>query len=98
MKIEIGRTTVAAILAEAGLEPAPERTRKRTWKHFLRSHWETLYACDFFSVETLGTFGAVRIDSLALDDRIWLNSDFRTMVTSRSASSDAVLMAVKINS
>ena len=52
MKIEIGRTTVAAILAEAGLEPAPERTRKRTWKHFLRSHWETLYACDFFSVET----------------------------------------------
>ena len=44
MKIEIGRTTVAAILAEAGLEPAPERTRKRTWKHFLRSHWETLLA------------------------------------------------------
>ena len=61
MKIEIGRTTVAAILAEAGLEPAPERTRKRTWKHFLRSHWETLYACDFFSVETLGTFGTVRV-------------------------------------
>jgi putative transposase len=61
MKIEIGRTTVAAILVEAGLEPAPERTRKRTWKHFLRSHWETLYACDFFSVEILGTFGTVRV-------------------------------------
>jgi hypothetical protein len=61
MKIEVGRTTIAAILAEAGLEPAPERTRKRTWKHFLRSHWETLYACDFFSVETLGTFGTVRV-------------------------------------
>lgn len=49
MKIEIGRTTVAAILAESGLEPAPERTRKRTWKHFLKSHWETLYACDFLA-------------------------------------------------
>src|SRR5450432_2693966 len=61
MKIEIGRTTVAAILAEAGLEPAPERTRKRTWRHFLMSHRETLYACDFFSVETLGTFGTVRV-------------------------------------
>jgi putative transposase len=61
MQIEIGRTTVAAILAEAGLEPAPERTRKRTWKHFLKSHWETLYACDFFCVETLGTFGTVRV-------------------------------------
>jgi hypothetical protein len=33
------------MLAEAGLEPAPERSRKRTWKQFLRSHWDTLYAC-----------------------------------------------------
>jgi transposase len=27
LKIEIGRTTVASILAEAGIEPAPERGR-----------------------------------------------------------------------
>jgi transposase len=60
LKIEIGRTTVANILAEAGIEPAPERNRKRTWKHFLRRHWETLYACDFFAVETLGVFGTLR--------------------------------------
>ena len=60
LKIEIARTTVASILAEAGFEPAPERSRKRTWKQFLRSHWETLYACDFFAVETLGVFGSVR--------------------------------------
>lgn len=61
LKIEVGRTTVASILAEAGLEPAPERLRKRTWKQFLRAHWETLYACDFFAVETLGAFGTVRV-------------------------------------
>jgi hypothetical protein len=60
LKIEIGRTTVANILAEEGLEPAPERNRKRTWKQFLKSHWKTLYACDFFSVEVLGLFGTVR--------------------------------------
>jgi putative transposase len=60
LKIEIGRTTVANILSEAGLEPAPERNRKRTCKQFLKSHWQTLYACDFFSVETLGMFGTVR--------------------------------------
>jgi hypothetical protein len=60
LKIEIGRTTVANMLAEAGIEPAPERRRKRTWKRFLKSHWDTLYACDFFSVETLGVFGTVR--------------------------------------
>jgi putative transposase len=60
LKIEIGRTTVASILADASLEPAPERSRRRTWRQFLKSHWETLYACDFFSVETLGAFGTVR--------------------------------------
>jgi putative transposase len=30
LKIEIGRTTVADMLAQAGIEPAPERSRKRT--------------------------------------------------------------------
>jgi transposase InsO family protein len=60
LKIEIGRTTVADILAEAGVEPAPERRRQRTWKQFLRSHAETLYACDFFGVEVLSLFGTVR--------------------------------------
>jgi putative transposase len=35
LKIEIGRTTVASILAEAGVEPAPERNRRRTWARFL---------------------------------------------------------------
>jgi putative transposase len=44
LRIEVGRTTVANILAEAGVEPAPERNGKRTWTHFLKSHWATLYA------------------------------------------------------
>ena len=60
LKIEIGRTTVAKILAAEGIEPAPEREKKRTWKRFMKSHWETLCACDFFSVEALGAFGTVR--------------------------------------
>jgi putative transposase len=60
LKVEIGRTTVANILAEAGLDPAPERERKRTWKQFIRMHWDSLYACDFFSVEVLGLCGTVR--------------------------------------
>jgi putative transposase len=60
LKIEIGRTTVADILAEARVEPAPDRRRQRTWKQFLRSHAEALYACDFFGVEVLSLFGTVR--------------------------------------
>jgi len=51
---------VANILKEAGIEPAPERESKRTWKRFMKMHWDTLYACDFFSVEALGLFGTVR--------------------------------------
>jgi hypothetical protein len=60
LKIEIGRTTVVNILLEEGIELAPEREKKRTWKQFMKSHWDTLYACDFFSVEALGPFGTVR--------------------------------------
>jgi len=60
LKIEVSRTTVANILAEEGLEPAPERKKKRTWKAFLKAHWETLYCADFFTVEALGMNGTVR--------------------------------------
>ena len=60
LKIEIGRTTVANILAAEGIDPAPEREKKRTWKRFITSHWDTLCACDFFSVEALGITGMVR--------------------------------------
>ena len=60
LQIDICRTTVANILHEAGIVPAPEREKKRTWKQFVRSHWHCLYACDFFNVEILGIFGAVR--------------------------------------
>ena len=58
--IEIGRTTVANILAEAGIEPAPEREKTRTWKHFMKAHWDSLCGCDFFTVEVLGLTGTVR--------------------------------------
>jgi putative transposase len=60
LAIEIGRTTVAEILAAAGIEPAPEREKKRTWKQFLKAHWNSLYGCDFFAVEALGLGGTVR--------------------------------------
>ena len=32
---DIGRGTIAEILARNGIEPAPERERKTTWKEFL---------------------------------------------------------------
>ena len=35
---KLARSTIAAILARHGIEPAPERTRKTTWKEFLTQH------------------------------------------------------------
>ena len=35
---EVARSTVANILKEHGIEPAPERNRRTTWKEFLAQH------------------------------------------------------------
>ena len=57
---EIGRGTIAKVLKEAGVDPAPERQRKTTWKEFLRTHWDVLAAADFFSVEVWTAVGLIR--------------------------------------
>src|SRR6266566_4736214 len=38
----LARTTIANILKRYGIEPAPERTRKTTWKEFLTRHWDQI--------------------------------------------------------
>jgi putative transposase len=43
--------TIAKILKQHGIDPAPERSRKTTWKEFLNRHWEMIVASDFFTVE-----------------------------------------------
>ena len=47
----VARTTVASILKENGLTPAPERGVRTRWRDFLSAHWDALAATDFFSVE-----------------------------------------------
>ena len=48
---DIGRATIAEILKRNGIEPAPERERKTSWKEFLEQHWELMVAADFFTIE-----------------------------------------------
>jgi transposase InsO family protein len=48
---QIGRGTISEILARNGMEPAPERERKTTWKEFLEQHWDLIVAADFFTIE-----------------------------------------------
>lgn len=47
----VARTTIANILTEHGIEPAPERAKRTTWAEFLNTHWGSIAATDFFTVE-----------------------------------------------
>jgi transposase len=46
---QVARSTIGKILERNGMEPAPERSRKTTWKEFLNQHWEQIVAADFFT-------------------------------------------------
>jgi putative transposase len=63
---DIGRGTIAAILARHGIEPAPERARKTTWKEFLGQHWDLMVAADFFTIEAWTRRGLQRFMVLFL--------------------------------
>ena len=54
----IARNTVKRILKDHGIEPAPHRGM--AWSTFLRTHWDVIAACDFFTVEVLTLTGLVR--------------------------------------
>ncbi len=56
----VARGTIANILKQHGIEPAPERLKKSTWREFLQAHWEVLAAADFFTVEVWTRSGLVR--------------------------------------
>jgi putative transposase len=56
---QVGRGTVANILKENGIDPAPERDAHTRWSTFLKAHWECLTATDFLSVEVFTIKGLV---------------------------------------
>ena len=56
---KIAPNTVKRLLKEHGIEPAPLRRRRTTWAQFLRSHWDTLAAADFFTTEIWTPAGLV---------------------------------------
>jgi len=50
--VHVSPTTVRRILAAAGLGPAGKRNGL-TWRQFIRSHAQSMIACDFFTVDTI---------------------------------------------
>jgi putative transposase len=49
--IPVSATSVRKVLLEAGLQPAPQRTRS-SWRAFVRAQATSMLACDFLTVET----------------------------------------------
>jgi transposase InsO family protein len=55
----VAPNTIKNILKRHGIEPAPERKKRTSWKAFLKTHWELLAATDFFTIEVWSTRGLV---------------------------------------
>jgi putative transposase len=55
----LSRQSVANVFKRNGLEPAPERGRRTTWKAFIRSHLAVLAATDFFTAEVWTSRGLI---------------------------------------
>jgi len=56
----LAHKTVANVLKRHGIDPAPERSRKTTWKEFLIRHWSQIVASDFFTIEVWTSTGLKR--------------------------------------
>ena len=48
---QLSPNTIANILKRHGIEPAPERKHKTTWKEFIARHAAQIVATDFFTIE-----------------------------------------------
>jgi putative transposase len=55
----VSRTTIANVLKQHGIDPAPRRGKHSTWRTFLKSHWDCIAATDFFTVEVWTAGGLV---------------------------------------
>jgi len=57
---KICHTTIDNVLKRNGYDPSPDRGRKTRWSEFLKSHWESLAAIDFFTCEIYTWAGLTR--------------------------------------
>ena len=57
---DIGWSTIARILKDAGIPILPRRRGGMTWEQFLKVHWEVIAATDFFTTEIWTLKGLVR--------------------------------------
>jgi hypothetical protein len=89
---EVARGTIANMLREHGLEPAPERNRRTTWKKFLSRHRDVTVAADFFTVEAWTRRGLTRFLVLFLIDLSSRRVEFAGLARDLSDAAEGFLM------
>jgi putative transposase len=63
---QVASTTIANVLKENGIKPAPDRPS--SWRTFLKSHWGEVAATDFFTTEVWTPRGLVTFYTLFVID------------------------------
>jgi len=58
--LKVSSATISRVLREHGIEPSPLRPERTSWNEFIKAHWESLAAIDFFSVEVYTVLGLTR--------------------------------------
>lgn len=66
--IKVSPATISRVLREHGIEPCPKRPERTTWNEFIKIHWESLTAIDFFATEIYTIKGLVRYMVLVVID------------------------------
>jgi transposase InsO family protein len=83
----VARSTVAKVLKDNGIAPAPERPS--SWRTFMRAHWGGIAGADFFTTEVWTARGLVTYYTLFVLD---LKSR-RVQIVGSTRSPDAAFMA-----
>ena len=63
---QVARGPLANVRKARGLDPAPDRKKRTTWREFLAAHWDVLAAADCFTVELWTPRGLTRFTVLVL--------------------------------
>ena len=50
--LKVSPSTISRVLKEHGIEPSPKRPERTSWNEFIKAHWESLSAIDFFTSAT----------------------------------------------
>lgn len=61
---ELSDTTVGKLLRQHAIDPAPDRSKSKSWSQFIAEHKEVLVACDFFTKEVWTLAGLVSFNIL----------------------------------